>query len=171
MRKWRKRRRIRTIRRRWRWGGVVEDMAEEEVEEEEEVVSEGAGGQPIADGHDAVAMAVEVQVAGVEGGVAVMGAVSVHAVALNGLYTHQALEHIRDATPWGQMPLPLFPCEIRGNLTQDQIQDLFDTDFFEKEEEEEEEVKAGQKLPKRKAEEGQDHSLKAAEVVELELGR
>ncbi|KAJ1390741.1 hypothetical protein B484DRAFT_408914 [Ochromonadaceae sp. CCMP2298] len=37
--------------------------------------------------------------------------------------------------------------------------------------EEEEEVKAGQKLSKRKAEEGQDHSLKAAEVVELELGR
>ncbi|KAJ1418340.1 hypothetical protein B484DRAFT_466364, partial [Ochromonadaceae sp. CCMP2298] len=89
-------------------GVVVEDMAEEEVMEEEEVVSEGAGGQPITDGHDAVAMAVEVQVAGVEGGVAVDLAVSVHAVALNGFYTRQDLELIRDATPWGQMPLPLF---------------------------------------------------------------
>ncbi|KAJ1408672.1 hypothetical protein B484DRAFT_403465 [Ochromonadaceae sp. CCMP2298] len=67
--------------------------------------------------------------------------------------------------------IQILDIEVNRNLT-DQIQDLFDTDFFEKEEEEEEEeVKEGQKLPKRTAEEGQDHSLKAAEVVELELER
>jgi hypothetical protein len=140
-------------------GEVVEVEAEEKVEEEEEVVSEGAGGEPIADGHGVVAMAVEI---GGEDGVAAMGAVSVHAVSLNGLYTRQDLEHIRDATSWGQMPLPLFPREINWVFTQDQIQYLFDTDFFEEEEEEEDLTgKAGQKSPKRKTEDGQNPILKA----------